>query len=72
MKPLVHAFDVARRSREKGDYRFGALLAGPDGAALMEQCTGLFGSDMTAHVERLRASRAYITDSSANSSNPQS
>jgi len=61
---LRRAFDLARRSRSQGDHPFGALLAGPDGAVLMEQCNGFTaeGHDMTAHAERLlatRASRAY-------------
>jgi tRNA(Arg) A34 adenosine deaminase TadA len=61
---LRRAFAVARRSRNQGDHPFGALLAGPDGAVLMEQCNGFTaeGHDMTAHAERLlatRASRAY-------------
>ena len=61
---LRRAFEVARRSRSRGDHPFGALLAGPDGVVLMEQCNGFTaeGHDMTAHAERLlatRASRAY-------------
>jgi tRNA(Arg) A34 adenosine deaminase TadA len=61
---LRRAFEVARRSHQEGDHPFGALLAGPDGAVLMEQCNGFTteGHDMTAHAERLlatRASRAY-------------
>ncbi len=58
------AFDLARRARSQGEHPFGALLAGPDGTVLMEQCNGFTseGHDMTAHAERLlasRASRAY-------------
>jgi tRNA(Arg) A34 adenosine deaminase TadA len=61
---LRRAFEVARLSRSRGDHPFGALLAGPDGAVLMEQCNAFTaeGRDMTAHAERLlatRASRAY-------------
>jgi tRNA(Arg) A34 adenosine deaminase TadA len=61
---LRRAFDVARRSRFAGDHPFGAILAGPDGAVLMEQGNGFTseGRDMTAHAERLlasRVSRAY-------------
>ena len=37
---LRGAFDVARRSRANGDHPFGALLAGPDGEVLREQCNG--------------------------------
>jgi tRNA(Arg) A34 adenosine deaminase TadA len=61
---LRRAFEVARRSRTRGDHPFGALLAGPDGNVLMEQENGFTseGRDMTAHAERLLAScasRAY-------------
>ena len=54
------AFDVARRARETGDHPFGAILVGPDGAVLMEQGNGYTaeGHDMTAHAERLLATRA--------------
>jgi tRNA(Arg) A34 adenosine deaminase TadA len=57
---LRRAFAVARRSRAQGDHPFGALLAGADGAVLMEQCNGFTaeGHDMTAHAERLLATRA--------------
>ena len=60
---LRRSFDVARRSREHGDHPFGALLAGPDGAVLMEQCNGFTteGHDMTAHAERLLATWASKT-----------
>jgi tRNA(Arg) A34 adenosine deaminase TadA len=68
---LRRAFEVARRSRRQGDHPFGALLASPDGAVLMEQCNGFTaeGHDMTAHAERLlatRASRAYASAYLAN------
>src|SRR5262249_8119585 len=61
---LRRAFEVARRSRSRGDHPFGALLAGPDGAGVMGQGNAFTaeGRDMTAHAERLlatRASRAY-------------
>jgi tRNA(Arg) A34 adenosine deaminase TadA len=61
---LRRAFAVARRSCVQGDHPFGALLAGPDGTVLVEQGNGFTaeGHDMTAHAERLlatRASRAY-------------
>jgi tRNA(Arg) A34 adenosine deaminase TadA len=60
---LRRAFAVARRARETGDHPFGCLLAGPDGAVLMEQGNGFTaeGRDMTAHAERLLASRASKT-----------
>jgi tRNA(Arg) A34 adenosine deaminase TadA len=65
-EPLNHesylrkAFDVARRAREGGDHPFGCILVGPDGDVLMEQGNGFTaeGRDMTAHAERLMATRA--------------
>lgn len=61
---LRRAFDVARQSRNRGDHPFGALLVDAEGTLLMEQGNGFSerGGDMTAHAERLlatRASRAY-------------
>jgi tRNA(Arg) A34 adenosine deaminase TadA len=60
---LRRSFDVARRAREHGNHPFGALLVGPDGTVLLESENGyLPDRDMTAHAERLlatRASRAY-------------
>ena len=60
---LRQAFEVARRSRANGDHPFGALLAGPDGEILREQCNGYSaeGGDMTAHAERLLATEASRT-----------
>jgi tRNA(Arg) A34 adenosine deaminase TadA len=60
---LRAAFAVAARSREGGDHPFGAILVGPDGAVLMEQGNGFTaeGRDMTAHAERLLATRASKT-----------
>lgn len=60
---LRRAFAVARRSREQGDHPFGAILVGPDGAILKEQCNGFTseGGDMTAHAERLLATWASRT-----------
>jgi tRNA(Arg) A34 adenosine deaminase TadA len=57
---LRKAFKVALRAREAGDHPFGSILVGPDGAVLMEQDNGFKaeGHDMTAHAERLLASRA--------------
>ncbi len=65
-KPLDHetylrkAFEVARRAREAGDHPFGSILVDPDGRVLMEQGNGFTaeGHDMTAHAERLLATRA--------------
>lgn len=57
---LRRAFDVARTSRENGDHPFGAILVDADGAVLLEQTNGFsaHGGDMTAHAERLLATRA--------------
>ena len=57
---LRKAFDVARRARDGGDHPFGCILVGPDGEVLMEQGNGFTaeGRDMTAHAERLMATRA--------------
>jgi len=61
---LRAAFAVAARARAGGDHPFGAVLVGPDGNVLMEQGNSYTaeGGDMTAHAERLlatRASKAY-------------
>src|ERR1700688_4189951 len=63
---LVHlrrAFAVAARARAGGDHPFGAVLVGPDGDVLLEQGNGYTaeGGDMTAHAERLLATRASKT-----------
>ncbi|MDR6182240.1 nucleoside deaminase [Asaia bogorensis] len=57
---LRQAFEVANRSRLAGDHPFGALLADETGEIVMEQGNGFSteGQDMTAHAERLLASRA--------------
>ncbi len=64
---LRAAFAVARRSREAGRHPFGAVLAGPDGAVLLEQGNGFAAGqrDMTAHAERLLASAASVRFGSA-------
>jgi len=49
------AFDLARRARSQGEHPFGALLAGPDGTVLMEQCNG-FTSEGQDHDGACRAS----------------
>jgi tRNA(Arg) A34 adenosine deaminase TadA len=63
---LRRAFAVARRARANGNHPFGAILVGPDNAVLMEQENAyLPDRDMTAHAERVlatRASRAYALD----------
>lgn len=60
---LRKAFDVARKAREHGEHPFGCILVGPDGEVLLEQANGYEaeGKDMTAHAERLLATRASKT-----------
>ena len=67
LEHLRRAFAVAARSREKGDHPFGAVLVAPDGRVLLEQGNGYTteGGDMTAHAERLLATRASKAFSSA-------
>jgi tRNA(Arg) A34 adenosine deaminase TadA len=57
---LRRAFEVARMSRDHGDHPFGAILVDADGVILLEQTNGFsaHGGDMTAHAERLLATRA--------------
>ncbi len=58
---LRKSFEVARRAQAGGCHPFGALLAGPDGAVLMEQGNGFLPDhDMTGHAERILAGRASI------------
>ena len=64
---LRRAFALARQARDGGEHPFGCLLVGPDGTVLMEQGNGFAaeGRDMTAHAERLlatRASKAYAPE----------
>ena len=61
---LRKAFAVAETSRLGGDHPFGAILVGPDGSVLMEQGNGFSseGGDMTAHAERLLATRSKRYD----------
>ena len=60
------AIDVARRAREAGNHPFGAVLAGPDGAVLMEQgnAHGEAG-DRTGHAERVLMTRAGLAYSAS-------
>jgi tRNA(Arg) A34 adenosine deaminase TadA len=60
---LRAAFAVAARARAGGDHPFGAVLVGPDSLMLMEQGNGYAaeGGDITAHAERLLATRASKT-----------
>ncbi len=56
---LRRSFDVARRAMARGNHPFGAILVGPSGEVLIESENGyLPGRDMTAHAERLLATRA--------------
>ncbi|EKM99515.1 nucleoside deaminase [Acidocella sp. MX-AZ02] len=58
---LRRSFAVAAKAREAGCHPFGALLAGPQGAVLMEQGNGFLPDhDMTGHAERILAGRASI------------
>jgi tRNA(Arg) A34 adenosine deaminase TadA len=60
---LRTSFEVARRARSHGNHPFGAILVGPAGDVLLEsENRYLPDCDMTAHAERLlatRASKAY-------------
>jgi len=55
------AIDVARQARAAGNHPFGAVLAGPDGAVLMQagNAHGEAG-DRTGHAERLLMTRASL------------
>ena len=57
---LRRAFAVARAARDGGEHPFGAILVGSNGAVLMEQGNAytVEGQDMTAHAERVLATRA--------------
>jgi tRNA(Arg) A34 adenosine deaminase TadA len=57
---LRRAFALAAAARAAGDHPFGAVLADADGRVLLEQGNGFSaeGGDMTAHAERLLATRA--------------
>ncbi len=56
---LRRAFEVAKAARAAGCHPFGALLAGPDGAVLMEQQNAYLPErDMTGHAERVLATAA--------------
>ncbi len=57
---LRKAFAVALAARDKGQHPFGCILVGADGSVLLEQGNAFEeeGSDMTAHAERLLATRA--------------
>lgn len=57
---LRRAFAVARAARDAGAHPFGCVLVDADGSVMMEQGNGYLdeGLDMTAHAERLIATRA--------------
>jgi tRNA(Arg) A34 adenosine deaminase TadA len=56
---LQRAFAVASRARRHGNHPFGAILVSADGAVLMEVENGFMPArDMTAHAERLLATKA--------------
>ncbi len=56
---LRRTFALAAAARAAGSHPFAALLAGPDGAVLMEQQNAyLPNHDMTGHAERVLATRA--------------
>jgi tRNA(Arg) A34 adenosine deaminase TadA len=58
---LRKAFAVAAAAKAAGCHPFGAILAGPDGAVLMEQGNAFMPDrDMTGHAERVLAGRANI------------
>jgi tRNA(Arg) A34 adenosine deaminase TadA len=61
------AFSLARKAGEAGEHPFACLLAGPDGEVLMVQGNAFRseGGDMTAHAERMLATRASKTYSPA-------
>jgi tRNA(Arg) A34 adenosine deaminase TadA len=59
---LRRAFDVAKRARANGNHPFGAVLVDANGSILIESENGYMPDrDMTAHAERLLATRASKT-----------
>ena len=58
---VLLAIGVARRARDAGNHPFGAVLAGPDGAVLMEagNSHGVAG-DRTGHAERMLMTEASL------------
>src|SRR5947209_18324874 len=56
---LRRSFEVAREARSRGEHPLGCILVDATGAILLEQGNGYHseGGDMTAHAERLLASR---------------
>jgi tRNA(Arg) A34 adenosine deaminase TadA len=60
---LRRSLAVARRAREKGRHPFGAILAGPDGAVLMEQENAFDTEGRVGHAETVLARRASAAHS---------
>lgn len=59
---LRRAFEVAKRSLERGNHPFGAILVGEDRRILLEVQNGYMPlHDGTAHAERLLATMACTT-----------
>lgn len=59
---IRHTIDLARKSRERGDHPFGALLADADGEILLESMnTGGTKGDATGHAERNLMTQACMT-----------
>lgn len=60
-----HALAVAAEARAAGNHPFGAVLASPLGAVLMQAGNEHASGDRTAHAERtlmIRAARAYSAE----------
>ena len=55
---LRRTLGIARQARHNGKHPFGALLAGPDGAVLMEQENGFDLEGRVGHAETILARRA--------------
>jgi tRNA(Arg) A34 adenosine deaminase TadA len=66
LKFIRYAIEVARRSREKGNHPFGAILVDQDGQTLLEaENTVVTEKDITGHCETnliRHASRQYASD----------
>lgn len=59
---LRRCLEVARRARQRGNHPFAAILVGPGSEVLIESENGYRPFfDMTAHAERLLATRASRT-----------
>lgn len=58
MALLRRTLGIARQARRNGKHPFGALLAGPDGAVLMEQENGFDLEGRVGHAETILARRA--------------